>query len=88
MRQEIIDLYDQFTHSVIDRRLFMARLTELAGGTAAATALIPLLMADKAKAASQDGYADDLNPYRFGTTLHEEWLRGWDAAYERAKVAA
>jgi carboxymethylenebutenolidase len=51
MRQEIIDLYDQFTHSAIDRRVFMTRLSELAGGTAAATALIPLLMADKAKAA-------------------------------------
>ncbi len=51
MRQEIIDLYDQFTHEGLDRRLFMARLTQLAGSAAAAAALVPLLQANSAKAA-------------------------------------
>ncbi len=51
MRQEIIDLYDAFTHETLDRRAFMERLTVLAGGTAAATALLPLLEASSAKAA-------------------------------------
>jgi carboxymethylenebutenolidase len=51
MRQEIIDLYDQFTHEGLDRRLFMARLSQLAGSTAAAAALVPLLQANSAKAA-------------------------------------
>ena len=42
MKQEIIDLYDEFTHRGLDRRVFMARLAELAGGTAAAaTACLP-----------------------------------------------
>ncbi len=51
MRQEIINLYDGFTHRGLDRRVFMQRLAELAGGTAAASALLPLLEANYAKAA-------------------------------------
>ena len=51
MRQEIIDLYDDYTHSRLSRRVFMDRLATLAGGTAAATALLPLLQNNYAKAA-------------------------------------
>lgn len=51
MRQEIIDLYDEFTHRGLDRRVFMTRLAELAGGTAAAASALTLLRADYAKAA-------------------------------------
>lgn len=51
MDQRIIDLYDDYTHSRLDRRVFMTRLAELAGGTAAAAALISVLQADHAKAA-------------------------------------
>ena len=36
MRQEIINLYDDYTHERIGRRTFMDRLAVLAGGTAAA----------------------------------------------------
>jgi carboxymethylenebutenolidase len=51
MRQEIIDLYDDYTHSRLDRRVFMDRLATLAGGTAAAAALLPLLRNNYAQAA-------------------------------------
>ena len=51
MRQEFIDLYDDFTHRGLDRRVFMRRLADLAGGTAAAAALVPLLEANSARAA-------------------------------------
>lgn len=51
MRQEIINLYDDYTHDRIDRRSFMDRLAALAGGTAAASALLPLLRNNYAKAA-------------------------------------
>jgi carboxymethylenebutenolidase len=51
MDQRIIDLYDEFTHGVINRRTFLDRLTTLAGSTAAAVALLPLLQNDYAKAA-------------------------------------
>jgi carboxymethylenebutenolidase len=46
--QDIITLYDRFTHGAMDRRAFMERLAALAGGTAAATALLPLLKNDYA----------------------------------------
>jgi carboxymethylenebutenolidase len=51
MRQEIIDLYDEYTHERLDRRIFMDRLARMAGGTAAAAALLPVLQANYAKAA-------------------------------------
>ena len=51
MRQDIIDLYDAYTHERLDRRIFMDRLAKMAGGSAAAAALLPLLRANPAKAA-------------------------------------
>jgi carboxymethylenebutenolidase len=51
MDQRIIDLYDHFTHGGMNRRDFLDRLTKLAGSTAAATALLPLLQNDYAQAA-------------------------------------
>jgi carboxymethylenebutenolidase len=47
----IIALYDDFTHGGISRRDFLDRLTNIAGSTAAALALLPLLQNDYAKAA-------------------------------------
>jgi len=49
--QRIINLYDHFTHGGISRRAFFDELAKLAGSTAAATALLPLLQNDYAKAA-------------------------------------
>jgi carboxymethylenebutenolidase len=51
MDQRIINLYDDFTHGGMSRREFIDRLTRLAGSTAAATALLPLLQNDYAQAA-------------------------------------
>ena len=51
MRQDIIDLYDDYTHARLDRRMFMDRLAALAGGTGAAAALLPLLRCNYANAA-------------------------------------
>lgn len=51
MDQRIIDLYDRFTHGDIDRRSFLDRLTAIAGSSAAALTLLPLLQNDYARAA-------------------------------------
>ncbi len=51
MDQRIIDLYDSFTHGGINRRAFLDRLAEIAGSSAAALALLPLLQNDYARAA-------------------------------------
>jgi carboxymethylenebutenolidase len=51
MDQKIINLYDRFTHGGMNRREFLDRLAELAGSSAAAVALLPLLQNDYARAA-------------------------------------
>jgi carboxymethylenebutenolidase len=51
MDQRIIDLYDSFTHGGMNRRQFLDRLGELAGSSAAAVALLPMLQNDYARAA-------------------------------------
>lgn len=43
MDQRIIDLYDEYTHAPLPRRVFLERLATLTGGTAAALAVLPLL---------------------------------------------
>lgn len=51
MDQKIIDLYDEYTHAPLKRRVFLKRLASMVGGMAAATALAPLLEANQAHAA-------------------------------------
>lgn len=51
INQKIIDLYDNFTHGGMNRRQFLDRLSEIAGSTAAAVALLPLLQNNYAQAA-------------------------------------
>jgi carboxymethylenebutenolidase len=43
MEQKFIDLFDRYTHGGMSRRVFFDKLVMLAGGTAAATALLPRL---------------------------------------------
>lgn len=50
MDQRIIDLYDDFTHGGMSRRSFLDRLAALAGSSAAAAALLPILQNNYAKA--------------------------------------
>jgi carboxymethylenebutenolidase len=50
MDQKITDLYDTFNHGGMSRRSFLDRLAELAGGTAAALTLLPLLETNQAQA--------------------------------------
>ena len=49
--QEMIRIYDEYTHLTLDRRGFMDKLTRLAGSAAAAAAIAPLIAANSAKAA-------------------------------------
>jgi carboxymethylenebutenolidase len=49
--QEMIHLYDEYTHVTLDRRGFMDKLAKLAGSSAAAAAIAPMLAASKASAA-------------------------------------
>jgi carboxymethylenebutenolidase len=49
--QEMIRLYDEYTHLTLDRRGFLDKLAKAAGSTAAAAAIVPLLEANQARAA-------------------------------------
>jgi carboxymethylenebutenolidase len=49
--QEMIRLYDEYTHLTLNRRGFIEKLTVLAGSSAAAYAIVPLLEANQASAA-------------------------------------
>jgi carboxymethylenebutenolidase len=52
MDQRLIDLFNTYTHGGMSRRLFLDRFTVLAGGAAAAGALLPLLDYNYAQAAT------------------------------------
>ncbi|MGL4543570.1 MAG: dienelactone hydrolase family protein [Polymorphobacter sp.] len=78
--QSMIDLYDRFTHRDLDRRALMSGLARLAGGTAAAAALLPLIEAS----ASAAGLTPDNDPRVVAQML--EWpganghiMRGYHA---------
>jgi carboxymethylenebutenolidase len=68
MDQRILDLYDDFTHGGIHRREFLDRLATIAGSSAAALALLPLLQNDYARAAA---LAPDDARLTIGTASYE-----------------
>lgn len=77
MRQEIIALYDEYTHKGMDRRVFMERLAALAGGMAAAAALVPLLEANYAHAAMTDPDDPSLTTERVSVPTESGELAGY-----------
>ena len=52
--QEIIELYDQYTHKPLGRRTFLEKLGKLVGGSAVALSVLPLLENNYAQAAIID----------------------------------
>ncbi|MBY0434228.1 MAG: dienelactone hydrolase family protein [Cyclobacteriaceae bacterium] len=52
MDQQIINLFDEYTHKPLSREVFMKRLTRLTGSTAAAIAALSLLEVNYASAAT------------------------------------
>ncbi|CAM3812103.1 dienelactone hydrolase family protein [Aquirufa aurantiipilula] len=50
MDQKIINLFDEYTHKPLKREVFLAKLSKLAGGTAAALAILPMLEGNYAMA--------------------------------------
>ena len=77
MDQQIIDLYDRFTHGEFNRRDFLDRLAKIAGSSAAALALLPLLTNDYARA--ETVAADD--PRLVTNTIYYKASRSRIAAY-------
>jgi carboxymethylenebutenolidase len=87
MDQQYINLYDEYTHKPLSRQEFLRRLTLLAGSTAAAMSLLPMLEVNYAHAAVTG--ADDL----FIENIKYPGVQGEMAAYvarpkEQKKYAA
>lgn len=59
MDQRIINLYDEYTHKPLPRRVFLERLAKLTGGMAAALAVLPLIETSCTAGAKTAG--DDLH---------------------------
>ena len=49
IRDAVVALYDRFTHERMDRRVFMAELTRIAGGAAAASLALSSVAAGAAE---------------------------------------
>ncbi len=58
--QDMIRLYDEYTHLTYDRRGFMEKLAKLAGSSAAAVAIVPMIEARQAQAAMVEATDDRL----------------------------
>lgn len=74
MNQEIINLFDEYTHKPLTRSDFMTRLAKLAGGTAAAIAILPLLEVNYANAMTiaeddEDIITEDITYEGDGSTM-------------------
>jgi len=79
MRQDLIDLFDRYTHGRMSRRGFIARLTRLAGSAAAAGAALSLLETDHARAEtvaeSDSRIVTERSIYASGV----DWMAGYEA---------
>ena len=60
MDQRIINLYDEYTHKPLSRKLFLKRLAVLTGSTAAALSILPLLEVNYATATTINENDEDL----------------------------
>lgn len=60
MDQNIINLFDEYTHKPLSRQEFLSRLSKLTGSTAAALAVLPLLEVNYANAAMVAENDDDI----------------------------
>ena len=78
MNQEIINLFDEYTHKPLNRQVFMKRLTTLTGSMAAALAVLPLLEVNYAHAATvpdDDLITEDITYTGEGTEMKGYFAR-------------
>jgi len=77
MDQEIINLYDEYTHKPLRREEFLKRLAGLTGSTAAALALLPLLEVNYARAETVAGQDERIRTERIGYAGEEGTMKGY-----------
>lgn len=77
MNQEIINLFDEYTHKPLSREEFMKRLARLTGSTAAALAVLPLLEVNYAYAGTISEEDDDLIIESITYSADDTTMRGY-----------
>jgi len=85
MDRRIIELYDEYTHAPLDRRVFLERLASLAGGMSAALTLVPLLQANAAATAQVAADDSRLHCRTVSLSSDPKGLRGYLAAPGKGK---
>lgn len=78
--QEIIALYDEYTHAPLQRRDFLTRLAKLAGGSAVAVSMLPFLQNNYAQAALVDPNDMDIE-----SSMQTYQMQGKEVGYYQAK---
>lgn len=78
--QEMIELYDEYTHAPLERRDFLSRLGILAGGSAIAVSMMPFLQNNYAQAAVVDPHDKNIE-----TSMQSYPLMSKSVSYYEAK---
>lgn len=86
--QRIIDLFDQFTHGVINRQEFMRRLTIFAGSAVAATSALSKLQLDYSNADTTVDFADEILTSYVEYDSNGKKIRGYLATPKKKKKRA
>lgn len=79
MDQQIINLYDEYTHKPLSRDVFLKRLAKITGSMALALSLTPLLESNKAKAATIAEDDPDLETETIGYEVNDITMYAYTA---------
>ncbi len=76
MDQQIINLYDEYTHKPLSRKIFIERLTKLVGSTAIAMSVLPLLEGNYANAQNtpNNNFTEEDITYKSGDVTMKGYL--------------
>ncbi|MDE3252800.1 MAG: dienelactone hydrolase family protein [Bacteroidota bacterium] len=79
MDQEIINLYDEYTHKPLSREVFLKRLAKITGSMALALSITPLLESNHAKAATIAEDDPDLETETIGYEVNDITMYAYTA---------
>jgi carboxymethylenebutenolidase len=88
MNQDIINLYDEYTHAPLSRDVFIKRLVKMTGSLAIAMSVLPMLEGNYAKAATINTNDDDLFTERITYMAGDQQMKAYIARPKKEKKYA
>jgi len=88
MDQDIINLYDEYTHAPLSREVFIKRLVKITGSLAIAMSVIPMLEGNYAKAATVSTSDDELFTERITYMSGDQQMKAYIARPKKEKKYA